>query len=204
MVECQQDMAVLIWELANATGINLHVLWSRRSEVEGKLADEITRTWETGRSSYRTEFRIVQEDFERIMRQCGVQCQVDVLSSHWSKRLPRFFAEYNTVGAEARDAYSHTWPRDTEMWIHAELSQLLSIVERARDQAARGLLLTAFFPAKADFAQFWDQQGPDLKLMIKTPFRFEAPGWRRNSCFNGTSSFDCVVFRFDFTGAACC
>ena len=123
-----------------------------------------------------------------------------MLSSHWSKRLPRFFAEYNTVGAEARDAFSHTWPGDAEMWIHAELSQLLGIVEKARDQAAKGLLLTAYFPAKAEFAQLWEQQGADLRLLIKTPFTFEAPAWRRNSCFNGLSTFDCCVFRFDFSG----
>ena len=200
MIKCQQDMAVRIWELASAHGIDLHVLWSRRSEAEGKLADEITRTWETGRSSYRTEFRIAAEDFDRIQRHCGIKCEVDVLSSHWSRRLPRFYAEFHTKGAEARDAFSHTWPVGTELWIHAETSQLLSIMEKARDQAAKGLLLTAYFPARADFVLFWEQQGPDLQLLIKSPFRFEAPAWRTNSCFNGLSAFDCCVFRFNYSG----
>lgn len=42
MIQCQQVLAVRIWELASANGIDLHVLWSRRSETEGKMADEIT------------------------------------------------------------------------------------------------------------------------------------------------------------------
>ena len=136
----------------------------------------------------------------RHQRHCGIKCEVDVLSSHWSRRLPRFYAEFHTKGAEARDAFSHTWPVGTELWIHAETSQLLSIMEKARDQAAKGLLLTAYFPARADFVLFWEQQGPDLQLLIKSPFRFEAPAWRTNSCFNGLSAFDCCVFRFNYSG----
>ena len=198
MIRPQQQVAVQIWQMAAEEKIDLRVLWSRRSEQEGKKADELTRTWEVGRSSYRTEYRLAAEDFQRIIRQTGVDCKLDILASHWSHRLPRFYVEYHTVGSEGRDAFAMKWPRDVAVWIHAELSQLGKIVEKAQVERAHGLLMTAYFPGKVDFRQVWDRRGPRLKLLMKMPFHFESPAWRKNTCFAGLSSFDNVVLQFDF------
>ena len=197
MIRAQQLVAVKVWEHAAEHGIDLRVLWSRRSEQEGKAADMLTRTWEAGRSSFKTEFRVADEDFQRILRHTGIACQIDVLASHWSHRLPRFFSEYNTVGAEGRDAFALVWPKE-ELWVHAEASQLIKIMEKAEAERARGLLLTAYFPAKLDFRQVWDRRGPRLRLLMKLPLHYESPHWRKNACFSGLATFDSVVLRFDF------
>ena len=200
MVECQQARALEIWELCSSFEIDLQVLWSRRSEREGKAADRITRTWEAGQSSFKTEFRITQADFDRIGRHTGISCQLDVLSSHWSKRLPRFYSEYHTPGAEARDAFAARWPTNTEMWIHAEDGQLLAIIEKARQERAKGLLLTALLPGSVAVTRMMEEIGPNFKILLKMKFDYESPFWRRNTCFTGRSSFDNVVVRFNFTG----
>ena len=74
MVAELQTQARELWATASQFVIELTVLWKRRSEKEGKMADSLTREWVRGRRMFRQEYKLCRKDFEQCQLAAGVQC----------------------------------------------------------------------------------------------------------------------------------
>ena len=192
-----QTQARELWATAGQFSIELTVLWKRRSEKEGKMADSLTREWVRGRRMFRQEYKLSRKDFEQCQLAAGVQCEVDVFASDWSALLDKFFSKYYMPGCAGADCFTLQWGREP-VWLHPAVEDLRAAVEKAEEQRALGLLLVPDLISELSVVELKRERDERVKLVQRRQMVFTSPRWRKNTMFSGLSSFEVSLYHFDF------
>ena len=109
--------------------------WVSRKLIKG--ADELSKVLDAG------DFGLRPDAFAHVMRELGGPCDVDRFAAGHNRVCARFNAKYDTLGAEAADAFSVSWAAGLSYILpefrEVDIDKVLDKIER--DNAAVVLVL---------------------------------------------------------------
>ena len=149
----QLDFEVkIIWEWILTRGN-----WITATHIPGRLnieADEESR-----RSETRTEWKLNEDDFNRVIEYFLFQPNVDLFASRINTQLARFFAYRPDPEAEAIDAFTLSWG-SIKFYAFPPFNCIDRVLQKVIEDEATGILIVPDWPS-----QFWYHMFEDLIII---------------------------------------
>ena len=121
--------------------------WITATHIPGRLnieADEESRRTET-----RTEWKLNEDDFNRVIEYFLFQPNVDLFASRINTQLARFFAYRPDPEAEAIDAFTLSWG-SIKFYAFPPFNCIDRVLQKVIEDEATGILVVPDWPS-----QFW-------------------------------------------------
>ena len=157
--------------------------------MEKKLADKISKDFDM------SDYRISEEDFKWLEKTYN-GFMMDYFASEFSHRMVPYCGRYMSKGTERVDAFALDWSRGFG-YFHPPVSEVFRVIEKAKAEKAKGILLVPDWPGSVVVAVVEAQEDKTLRWVCTRRMRFESPDWMESGVFRGRPEFGMRVYEMN-------